>query len=385
MIKKLKIYTSNERHRAIGLCFMLLSVLFAFWITRIPEVKNQLGLSEGDLGTALFFTPLGAITSMLLSTNLIRWIGEGKSTIVALLVFGLAMIAPPVAFNYWSLCAALFIVGFSMGWVDISMNAVANTIEKTDNVKIMSTSHGFFSLGGIVGGIIGGILASLNVQPMHHMMGATAGLTLVVALLIVPHIKQISDVDSKSEGVSFALPQKSLLGLAVIAFCIMMGEGAIADWSTVYLSASLSSGPAVAGFGFAAFSAMMTLGRFNGDYFIEKVGTGKVVKLGLTTAIVGLILLFFQSVTLAIAGFGLIGLGYSSVIPILFSKASQKKEVSPALGLASVATLGYFGFLIGPVMIGWLAEVIGLAFSFGLLVLLTGVALTLATRKSAVD
>jgi len=382
MINKLKIYLSNPKHRAVGLCFMFLSVLFAFWLTRLPEVKQDLGLSEGELGSALFFTPLGALISMLLSTTLIKAIGEGKSTIIALLVFGLLIIIPTAVSSYLGLCLGLLAVGFSMGWVDISMNAVANTIEKQDNTVIMNTSHGFFSLGGIIGGTIGGVVASLYIDASIHMISGTIILFAMIFLFVAPHLWKISDSDNKSGGHGFTVPKRSIMGLAVIAFCIMMSEGAVADWSTVYLSSSLSSGPAVAGFGFAAFSAMMTIGRFNGDLLIDKVGKNKLVVLGLSIAIAGLVMLFFKSIGWAVAGFGLIGLGYSSVIPILFSSASQKKEVNPAIGLASVATLGYFGFLVGPVVIGWLAEIVGLAASFGLLLLLTVIALALSTKRS---
>lgn len=384
MIKKLKHYISNPKHLAVGLCFLMLSTLFALWITRIPEVKLQLGLSDGDLGSALFFTPLGAIISMMLSSNLIKWIGEGKSTIAALLFYGIAMATPLVAYDFMSLCISLFLVGFTMGWVDISMNAVANTIEKQDKVKIMSTSHGFFSLGGIVGGTIGGVLAGANVDGILQMSLAFIVSAIIIFLIIKPKISDIIDDSNKEDHVMFSIPGKSLIGLAVIAFCIMLGEGAIADWSTVYLSNTLSSGPALAGFGFAAFSATMTLGRFNGDYLIEKFGSSTVVRVGLIMAFVGLIMLFAKSISLALLGFGLIGFGYSTVIPILFSQASQKTDVSPARGLASVATLGYFGFLLGPVLIGWTAEIIGLTFSFGIIALLTLVAFMVVIRKTTV-
>jgi MFS family permease len=384
MIKKLKLYISNPKHMAVGLCFLLLSTLFALWITRIPEVKQTLGLSEGDLGSALFFTPLGAIISMLLSSNLIKWKGEGKSTVLALIFFGVTMVTPLFAYDFITLCVALFLVGFSMGWVDISMNAVANTIEKEDGVKIMSTSHGFFSLGGIIGGTIGGILAGLESDGMIQMIAAFVVLVIIVLLVISPKIRHINDDSNKEEHVIFSFPGKSLMGLAVIAFCIMLGEGAITDWSTVYLSNNLSSGPALAGFGFAAFSATMTIGRFNGDYMIEKFTSGTVVKAGLVIAFAGLLLLFAKSIALALLGFAMIGFGYSTVIPILFTQASKKEDVSPARGLASVATLGYFGFLLGPVIIGWSAEIIGLTLSFGILAALTLVAFMVVIRKAAV-
>ncbi len=383
MVNNLSRYILNEKYRAIGTCFFMFSILFALWITRIPEIKTRLMLTEGQLGTALFFFPLGAITSMLVSNNLIRKLGEGRSTVLALLSFGFAMILPISAQSYAMLCFYLFIPGLCMGWVDISINAVANTLEKIDDVKIMSTSHGFFSLGGIAGGVIGGLLAESQVNGLAQFGFGSFMMVLTVLLVISPAIRKVHDSSNSEHDVIFALPGRPLLGLAVIAFCCMMAEGAITDWSTVYLSINLGSSAVLAGFGFAAFSAMMTLGRFNGDLLILRFGHTLVLRTGLVISMAGLLLLFIPKVITVIIGFGLAGLGYSAVVPIVFSQASKKQSVSPALGLASVATLGYSGFLMGPVLIGWLAEVIGLGLSFSVILGLTILAFVLTlTEKS---
>lgn len=381
MISNLNRYVQNPRYRATGTCFLVLSILFALWITRIPEVKTRLGLSEGDLGTALFFLPLGALTSMLVITNVIRRLGEGRSSVISLIVYSLTITTPVIMPDFTTLCVALYFTGFSMGWVDISINAVANTLEKEDDVKIMSTSHGFFSLGGIVGGVAGGLLADVGLNALPEMI--SAGLLIITAVLLVvaPQIKNIHDASNAGSGVQFAIPTRKLLGLSAIAFCIMMAEGAITDWSTVYLSITLASTDLVAGIGFAVFSAMMTLGRFNGDQLIGRFGHVAVLRTGLSLGSLGLLLLLIPSIPLAMTGFGLAGLGYSTVIPIIFSQAPKKQPSSPARGLAAVATLGYFGFLIGPVLIGWIAEWIGLGYSFGVLLILTLLALALTRTE----
>lgn len=381
MVRNLFAYLRHSTYRATGFCFLSFSVLFALWITRIPEVKDKLALTEGELGTALFFMPLGAILSMLIITNVIRKIGEGNSAMLSLSLFGFLMICPVVMPTYLTLCIALFMVGFSMGWVDISINAVANTLEKENDDKIMATSHGFFSLGGIIGGLTGGLLAENGFPAIYQMGLGAIAMVILLRVAVYPHIRTIRDSSNSGDGVLFAFPTRPLLGLAVIAFCIMMAEGAITDWSTVYLSHTLKSSAAVAGIGFAIFSGMMTLGRFNGDYMIHRFGHGRILKAGLAISIVGLCLLFVPQIRFALVGFGLAGLGYSSVIPIVFSQASRKNTKSPALSLASVATLGYFGFLIGPVLIGWFAEWIGLGYSFSILMLLTILALILSFRE----
>ncbi len=381
MLRNLNRYVRHPRYRATGTCFLVLSILFALWVTRIPEVKTRLNLTDGDLGTALFFLPLGAITSMLLITNLIKRLGEGRSSVYALCVYSVLIVPPMIVGSYAGLCVTLFFLGISMGWVDISINAVANTLEKTDDVKIMSTSHGFFSLGGIIGGVFGGYLAELGVSVPAQMGFACFLMFLTIFLVISPRVRTIHDTTNSSGEVQFALPSRQLLGLAVIAFCIMMAEGAITDWSTVYLSINLNSSVTVAGIGFAVFSAAMTFGRFNGDQLIHQYGHIKVLLTGLSISTAGLLLLQFPNIPMAIAGFGLAGLGYSAVIPIVFSQASKKQPHAPAHGLAAVATLGYFGFLTGPVLIGWLAEWIGLGYSFAVLLLLTILALVLTFRE----
>lgn len=341
----------------------------------------MLGLSEGDLGIALFFVPLGGILSMLLSSQLIKHIGEGRTTIYGLVAFSFIIILPVVATSFIMLCAALFVLGFGMGWVDIAMNAVVNTIEKDEKVSIMSTSHGFFSLGGIVGGALGGLLAGMGVSSFWHFLVTGVLIFILIFLFINKHIGMVRDDGNKEESSFFVIPRTPVLGLAIIAFCIMIGEGVVADWSTVYLQDFLNSNATIAGLGYAAFSLTMTIGRFNGDYYIQQYGNLKVVIFGCLMALLGIALLLSLDIWIVLGGFTFIGLGYSCVVPVLFSSAAKKKGVTPAYGLASVASAGYFGFLIGPVIIGFLAEHYGLNNSFILLLILTAIAL-LSARKA---
>ncbi len=381
MLRRLYVYTGNSRYLSAGLTFFILGTLFSFWVTRIPEVKVHLGLSEGALGIALFFTPMGAIISMLISGRLIHAVGEGRTTVYALLFFCLAVVLPILAIDFISLCMGLFVLGLGMGWLDIAMNAVVNTIEKTEKVSIMSTTHGFYSLGGIAGGSVGGVLAGLGVDPVIHFIISGLLIFAVTFLFIGRQIGHIRDDSNGESAPLFALPRPSMVGLAMIAFCIMIGEGAVADWSTVYLDEFLGSGATLAGFGYAAFSLTMTLGRFNGDHYIQQYGRARVILFGAVIAILGILLLLTTAVNWAIAGFAMVGLGYSCIIPVLFSSASRVVGVNPAYGLASVASAGYFGFLIGPVIIGLIAEVYGLNNGFVLLLVLTIIAFFWARRS----
>lgn len=381
MFRRLYSYINNSVHLSAGSTFFILGTLFSFWVTRIPGVKEKLGLSDGALGLALFFTPLGAIISMLVSARMIHAVGEGKTTLYALLFFCVVILAPVTAVDFVSLCMALFFLGFSMGWLDIAMNAVVNTIEKKEMISIMSTTHGFYSLGGIAGGGIGGLLAGLGVDPILHFIVSGFIVLIFTLSFIRKHIGNIRDDKTRDPVPLFALPKAPVIGLAAIAFCVMIGEGAVADWSTVYLDEFLSSGAMLAGLGYAGFSLTMTLGRFNGDYYIQKYGRSKVILFGISVAIVGILFLLTAKIAWVIIGFSLVGMGYSCIIPVLFSSAAKVVGINPAYGLASVASAGYFGFLIGPVIIGLIAEMYGLNNSFLLLLLLTLIALA-GTKRS---
>ncbi len=206
MFKQLKAYVSTPLYLALGSCFLILSILFALWITRIPEIKEYLHLSEGDLGTALFFTPLGALISMLLSTKIISKLGEGRSSVIALMFYSLAMCLPFLAHSFSLLCGTLFITGLTMGWVDISINAVANTIEKQQKVKIMNTSHGFWSLGGIVGGLIGGLTASMFIDGFCQMVAAAMVSIFILLIGVRPFLNAIQDEENSTKGKRLVLP-----------------------------------------------------------------------------------------------------------------------------------------------------------------------------------
>ncbi|MEL7006107.1 MAG: MFS transporter, partial [Bacteroidota bacterium] len=380
MIERLINYLSNKTFISIGLAFFILSVEFSFWITRLPDVKVSLGLSELDLGVALFFLPLGAIISMLLSGRLINKIGEGKTTIYATLFYSFVVFCPFLAFDFYSVCLALFILGFAMGWLDIAMNSVAGTIEKQHQVSIMSTSHGFFSLGGMIGAALGGLLAAAKVDIFLHL-----GITFIIVMVVLfgfmdRYIGNVKQMNSDEKPPLFAIPVKPVYGIAIIAFCIMIGEGAIADWSAIYLRDFIGSSAYVSGFGYAAFSLTMTLGRFNGDFYVDKYGRLLILITGASIALIGLLLLLATNSIIVILGFSLVGLGYSCIVPVIFSSAAKVKGLAPAHGIASVASAGYFGFLIGPVIIGIIAEYQGLNMAFMLLFGLTLISLFSAKK-----
>lgn len=357
------------RHRAtttVGLVFAVNGLLFGSWFTRIPGVQSQLGLSEGELGLALLGVPLGSLLSMPAAGWLASRFGAGRVTFWASLAFCAAALGPVLAGNVWLLALALALLGASNGLMDIAMNAEAAAQEERLKLHIMATFHALYSIGGAVGAVLGGLAAGLGLAaPLHLGALALAGAAVVVG-------RRASLLDGprgSAAGPAFAVPSRALLPLAVMAFCVLMGEGAIGDWSAVYLRNTLEAGALLAGAGFAGFSLAMTVGRLYGDVWVQRYGARAMVCGGALLAALGLGLgLLLAQPWAAVLGFTCVGLGYAGLVPILFRAAARAPGMAPGVSLAAVASVGYAGFLCGPPVIGLLAEAMGLGAALGILV-----------------
>jgi MFS family permease len=328
----------------------------------------QAGLTEGQLGLALLGMPLGAIAIMAFMGPIIHRFGAGRVTWVSSIVYIFAMVLPALATNWWSLAGALVIVGFGAGSMDVAMNAAAAAIEKQYQRLIMSTSHAVFSLGGMIGAGMGSIVVGLGVPPLPHFI-YTVVIMLVVAFVFR---KQWLSISEQSEGShKWVWPTRSLALLAFIGFCVLLSEGAIADWSAVYLRHTLGGSSFIGGLGFAGFSLTMALGRFYGDSIIPRWGAGNLLRWGGLVAAVSLgTALIIGNPLVAILGFTVAGLGLSCVVPITFSAAARIPGISPGGGIAAISSLGYIGFMVGPPAIGFMADQFGLTFGLGLVAVL---------------
>ncbi len=370
MIKHFIDYLRKPERRSVGLIFFALSLSIGAWVTRLPEVKADLGLTKSELGLALLFIPLGSAVLLPFYGSIIRRMGEKRATLVGIFAFLLIILTPLLMTNLYSLMAALFFVGLALGVTDVAMNAVAAEVEKQFDCQIMSASHGFFSLGGMVGAATTGIFIAQGIDPLQHLLIWS----VVLLILIIPSARYLIDARERSApGKSFQLPPKAMLVLALISFCIMMCEGGITDWSTIYLREDLLASAEMAGLGFAGFSALMALGRFAGDGLINKWGAKKLLIYGLLLAGVGLGISILGSFELAVLGFSLAGIGYATVFPILFGSAARVKGVAAEVGIASVASSGYIGILVGPAVIGFIADQTSLAGGFIFLLALTAI------------
>ena len=360
-MKSLRLILGNPRYFGPSWVFASINILFGTWAIYIPTVKDALQISKSELGIAIFFLALGVFCVFPFASSIINRVGVGKATFYGVLFSCTAAMLPLLAPNYYVLMFALFLFGVANGITDISMNTLVTEIEKKDKVKFMAASHGFFSLGGVLAGMGSFLIGPLS-NPVLHM-------SLAVLLVLIVNLKFRSKYYSElaeeieNEPFSFGL-FKPLLLLGLISFVAMGSEGAIVDWSGLYLKEITLAPEALWGVGFLGFQVTMTLGRFLGDGISDKIGSIKIVALGAILAILGYLFVLTSDTYLSIFGFALNGLGFSVMVPEVFRIGGNVKGVDSSKGIAFIAGSGYTGFLCAPPILGFLAENYSLTRSF---------------------
>ncbi len=380
-MKSLQLIFSNRRYFAPAWVFASLNIWFGTWAIYIPTVKEKLEINKADLGIALFCLSLGVFTIFPIASKIINKLGVGRATWYSVLLTSIMALFPLLVPNYYTLMVSLFVFGACTGLTDISMNTLVTEIEKEDKENFMSAVHGFFSLGGVIAGL-GSFLIPMIGNPALHM-GIMVVLVLIVNLLLYRNYIHIVAAPIDKEPFSLKL-FKPLLLLGIIGFVAMGSEGAIVDWSGLYLKEITLAPEAFIGAGFLAFSVAMTLGRFLGDGISAKIGSIKIVALGSVIAFLGYLLVLSGNTLLAITGFALNGLGFSVIVPELFRIGGNVKGVDSAQGISFIAGTGYAGFLLGPVILGFIAESASLIHSFYALLgcILLVLATTLLLKKN---
>jgi MFS family permease len=355
--------------------FLIHGLVVSTWVSRIPAVKASLGLSDGALGLALLGTAIGSLAAIPACGWLVGRAGSRSACICTSIGLCLALPLPALAINATTLFAALVIFGAMAGANDVAMNAQAVSVEKFLGSRTMSRFHAMFSVGGIVGAAIGGLIASRSVEPREHFLGA-ALLFLLIAVTTSPFL-----MEARTEGKKVATRIRltafpaALLVLCAIGFCMFLSEGAIADWTAVYLRQILHASPGTAAAGYAVFSAAMAVFRLLGDAITNRLGPGWTIRGGGILAAVGLATsLVAHSAGWALPGFALAGAGFSSIIPLVFAAGGRASSTGEGVGVAAVSGLGYLGFLVGPPAIGGIAEVTSLRFGLLVIVALSAMA-----------
>lgn len=362
--------------------FFINGFTYANWVARLPRIQEHYGLDNGGIGIMLLMTAVGALLAMPFTGWVIVRYGSRQVTRVAAVLFlGWVALLPLAPATGW-LTLIFFGMGLAAGTMDVAMNAQAVLVEQAYRRPIMASFHAVFSAGMMLGAACGALFTRLGVDLLPHLLIiVSAGLVLAV---ISSQQLVFDRVQGPAEtGNAFRWPSRSLVGIGLIAFCCMLGEGAMADWSTNYLERVAGAGQAIAPLGLAAFSLAMMTGRFFGDYIRARLGDRRLLINSSLTATAGLMLaLLLPEPTLIIAGFFLVGLGLATIVPIAYSTAGNAPGLAPGVGISMVTTIGYTGFLFGPPIIGFLADWQGLRLALALVLLLFLLMSILSARLS---
>lgn len=360
-MNSLRLILSNPRYLAPAWVFASLNILFGTWVIYIPTIKENLGIDKSQLGIAIFFLSLGVFTVFPIAARIIDKIGVGKATWYAVILLCISAIFPLMSPNYYALMASLFVFGASCGFIDISMNTLVTELEKENQKQFMSASHGFFSLGGVLAGLGSFLIAFLG-NPVLHMIIAIV-LVFTVNIFLYKNYIHVKAVPVSRQSFSLKV-FKPLLLLGLISFVSMGSEGAIIDWSGLYLKEVSMAPEALWGVGFLGFQVTMTLGRFLGDGISSRIGSVRMLVLGTVLAMIGYILVLTTNTYIAILGFSLSGLGLSVMVPEIFRIGGKVNGVESSHGISFIAGTGYAGFLCAPPILGFLAESSSLKSSF---------------------
>lgn len=351
---------------AISAIFLINGIMVANWLTRIPDVKNSLQLSDGTLAFALLAAALGALTGQPIMGIAISRYGSQITTTVAALVFSLTMFLSGFAPNLWMLSVALFIFGAWNGSLDVAMNAQATKVEGLYGKTIINSFHGLWSLGGLIGAFMGGYAAARFPLGPHLSFLGVFGL---IAMFIASRSLLPDQGHKDGEGFKLSLPPPILIPLGIIAFCTLVAEGAVADWSAIYLREHLGSSPAMGAAAFGAFSLCMAAGRLTGDWITLYIGNFTLLAGGgVFTALGALLVVGTTEPLFVIIGFAIMGLAMACMFPLVLSTASRTPGIAPSIGIAAMASVGYSGFLAGPPIFGMISNFSSLRIALSLLV-----------------
>ena len=270
----------------VAAVFFLNGFGYGSWVPRIAEIKARLDLSDGQLGLALFMAAVGALLAMPLAGAAAHRFGSRRATALTVVLFGPALPALALAPGWLALGLALLFLGAAVGALDVSMNSQGVAVEKHYWRPIMSSLHGMFSLGAMAGAAAAGLIAGAEIALLPHFIGIGALVALIGLAACRPMLP--ASAEAGAAGPGFAWPSPAILLPGIVALAGLLSEGAMADWSSVYLNASLGAGTTMAAVAFAAFSLMMAAGRFSGDRLVARLGGDRVVRAGGALAATGL-------------------------------------------------------------------------------------------------
>lgn len=363
--------------RAVASVFFFNGALFGLWASRIPAFAERFALSPANLGLLLLCLAAGAIVGFPLAGRTADLRGARNATMLYGALYIVAFLCLPLAPNVWVLAPILALFGMAHGGQDVAMNAWAAEVERHMARPVMSSFHAAFSLGAGIGAGSGFIAINWGASVVLHFWLGGLGVTAFVALFAF--IPWNSVTGTAEHGPLFALPKGPLLMVGIVGLSSAIGEGAMVDWSALILTAAKGVDQAQAALGYTVFSTLMVATRLAGPILVAQLGPAHTTRVSASSAMIGgLLVLVAPSLAIALIGFAAFGIGYAMIIPLAFSRAANDPDVPAGRAIASVATLTYGGILIGPPLIGFVAEATSLNGSLWLLIALAGVTLSMA-------
>ena len=359
------IYKTKQIRLAVTIFYFCTGLIFSSWASRIPTIKNSLGITEGELGSLLLVMPIGEVATLALVGKLIAMYGSKNVFKFGILGYAFMLITIPFATNFWMLAAILTLFGICSNSCNIAINTQGVDVEKVYNRSIMSSFHGAWSLAGFVGALIGLILMNFGVDTLTHFIL----IFCIILILFFTQQKYLFDFvpSPEDDKKGFVKPDKTIIQLGIIGFLGMATEGTMFDWSGVYFHEIVQAPEKWTTLGYAAFMIMMALGRFVGDRFIERFGKRRILQIsGIMMGTGLLISVFFPTLVICTLAFMLVGMGVACTVPTVYSVAGQHKTINPGIALALVSSISFLGFLLGPPLIGYIAELFDLRYSYAL-------------------
>ena len=349
---------------AVSLFYFAMGLCFATWASRIPHIKVALGLSDGQLGTILFALPVGQLTMMYFSGKLVTRFGSHRILPFSILMYAFSLTNLGLATNAWQLALGLYAFGIFGNLTNIAVNTQGVYTEGLFKRTIMSSFHGMWSLAGFTGALVGLGMLALELSTYSHFL-IVASIAFVLIAFNFKFLIKAKETIRAEKKKGFRKPDKTLVLLGVIGFCSMASEGIMFDWSGVFFKDIVKVPGALVILGYTSFMIMMASGRFFGDALINKVGRKRVMQIsGIMISTGFFTAVLFPYIIPSTLAFMLIGLGVSTVVPTLYSIAGKHPTIPTGEALTAVSSVSFLGFLMGPPVIGYIAELSSLRFSF---------------------
>lgn len=357
---------------ATALCFFSLGFSTAAWAPLIPYAQQRLLLNHADFGLLLLCAGIGSMLAMPLAGRLANALG--CRAVLAVILSAFLFILPALAYspNHLMMAISLFFFGASAGALGVTVNIQAAQIEKKLGKSLMSGFHGVCSLGGLAGVLGMTMLMGLGLAPLTGAVIVSV-ILLLIALFAVPlslgaEPKTAVEDTSSEQPVKKAAPTWAILGIGLICFVAFLSEGAAMDWSGIYLTTEFSLPAAQTGLAYSFFAGLMVLGRFSGHLIIQQFGEKNTILLSALLAATGLLTVVFAPVwQVVLVGYAILGLGSANIVPLMFSRAGRQKTLASHVALSYVSVFAYTGSLIGPALVGFGSEIIGLSLVFSVI------------------